>query len=333
MNLQDIENVVWNFSQFQQPASQQDWRRQYIRDMINLSLEKIATVIPDQIALWREATLALSPQAGASYSLSDWATRAASFYTSDVAAHKVRLYRPRMADRNNLRNSSLSWTQLGPFAMTIGPNSPAAYRSGIAGASTGASATSGALTVTVNGSPGFDGTEVGRMLKLNGEYADYMITKVTGNVLTVDKPIYCRLSTTGRGVTGVGSPYVNVRWDVGPAGRCVVQFLPKPTSLYTQNYRYLVMPRKLLNPDDVPEIRDEYHELLYKGALKELAAFAENTNTWQMFKTEFDDAMQRWMVEDREDQDSEDAVDYDRLTQQGFMGRLNPDVNPPRAWQ
>lgn len=339
MNQGDIENLIWTQAGFMETGAQTDWHRQFIRDAINLCLEKIATNVPDHLALQREFILPLITGTGV-YTVNDWVIRAASFYTKDTAAHKVRFRTQRNADRNNLRNSSLAWTSLGPWDMTGYVSSTVPYRYGASGPSTGATATNNSTTITIAGITGgtakgtaFDGSEVGRMLKLNGEYADYNIIAVpSASQLTIDRPFYARLNTLSELTTSVGKAYSNVRWEIGPKQRCQVEFLPMPTNAYNLNYRALVMPRKLLWPDEEPEIPDAYHELLWKGAIKECALIKSNIPNLQTYTQEWNQAMDRWQNENRMDQDTEDAITYESVLQHG-TNRLNPDVNPPRSWQ
>lgn len=320
MNYNDLQEAVWRFLGNHDTANRVDWRRQEIRDAINMALDEIGTIAPFLWPLNRESTVSLVAGT-ATYTLDDWCQRALAFWTSDTSAHKIRYNNPRNADRNGMRNTNAAFGTLGPYDLTWAPRNTAAALAGAA-----ASATEGGLTIT--GLTGLASTHVGRMIRLNGEDQDYKIVSISVTTATVDKKIKSRL--TGLGTTGLGGNYSAVRWEIGPVGRLQIQILPTPTVTKTINYRFYALPRRLLNNDETPELPTEYHHLLWKGALRWITGFNEDQNNYSMFKAEYEQGIEMLKRQDQEDMDSEDSPHYDSTLDQ-YVGGLPVDVSF-RTW-
>lgn len=331
MNLADLRNRCYRYAGLLDQAQQLDWDYQEINDAINTALEIISTKAPFTFCLLREQQLPITNGVQV-YTLNDWALRADSYYTTDQAAHKIKVRKARNADRSGIRNPGLQYTILGPFDATWSPANVVPVLSGDANSGITASAVEGQRTVTFSGSPGFTSAHVGRMFKFNGEYGDYKVVGFGTNSLTLDRNIKSRIAGPGLGSTHIGPGYTNVRWELGPKLRINIMFLPTPTAPSPQVFlRYAALPRRLLNDDDEPELRDEWHHLIYKGAVKELGLRNEDMETYQAYKQEFDETLNKYYAADQEDQDEEDPVSYESNLHSDFS-RLPNDVLPPRSW-
>ncbi len=319
MNFGDLVEELWKFTGHPDTGSDRpDYLRQSFRDEINKTISEICAIsAPQTFALVREATLALVAGTDTYYA-DDWCQRILSMYFTDPSSgytYSLRFRRPRNVDMDGSRSPNLVQGQLGRFQVTLAPRTNAAVLSGINGSTTGASATEGAFTITTgSGTPVASSSYVGNMIKLNGDYGDYKILSASNTrEYTVDRPIRSRISGVTVAVNGYGAGYTNVKWEISPPGRYRVQFLPKPTIAQTVNYRYMALPRKLLSNDDVPEILEEYHHLIYKGACLKVAAAKENAGLYGIYQTEFNDAMAQMRKSDIDDVDSTDAPQYEKL--------------------
>lgn len=315
MNFTNLLEQLWTMSGYPDPTTnRQDWRLQQYKDAINATFDEIvATNAPRLFALQREATFTLVPGT-AVYTLDDYVARILSMYTTDIAAHKLTYVRPRRADQEGFRNPAWVSQPLGPYAFTDAMRSGTALYSGPSGVM-GATVAEGGTSVSL-GSSGTalptDSTLVGRMIRFNGEAADYQILSVGGaHALTIDKPVVSRV--TGVGSTGVGTGYTNVSWQISPPGRMRIQILPTPTDAKTVSYRYAKLPRRLVGADDQPEIQEEFHHLIWKGALAKVAASKQNPEAYQMWMGEFAKAIADFRNADDDEFDSTDAPKREML--------------------
>ncbi len=164
------------------------------------------------------------------------------------------------------------------------------------------------------------------MFRLNGESGDYRILQASAgtNVVTIDRPIVSRMR--GVGVTGVGTGYSQVRWECSPPGRVVLRCLPTPSATKTINYRFLALPRKLLNADQSPEIQEEYHHLIWKGALRLVGAEKGNQTLYGMYAQEYAAALELLKRSDDDETPSDDAPRIERL-----IDRSGP-IYPPGTY-
>lgn len=310
MNFGNLLERLWTVTGYPNPSSgnREDWRFQQYKDNINATLDEIVkTNAPRIFSLQRESSFNLVPGTSL-YTLDDWVARPLSLYTTDVAAHKLVMIRPRRADANGWRNPFYSFPPLGPYTFTDGMRTSAALVTGASGASTGASCTNGDSAVTL-GTSGptlpTDSTYVGRMVRFNGESNDYKIVSTAAHGITVDRPILGQC--IGVGHTGVGQNLANVRWEISPPGRMRVQVLPMPSTVKTVYYRFAALPRKLVELDDTPEIHEEYHELIWKGALRLVAATKQNAENYGLWAGEFAAAMKALQNADDDEFDSDEG--------------------------
>ena len=322
MNRADLENKVWQYLGFNDTSRQQDWRRQQIWDALNTALKIIGSTAPYLLALTREASIPIVAGT-AVYVLNDWCGKFLGAWTETAAAHKIRFRNPNVADRDGSRNPNLALGSLGPWEGVWQPRNTVAAFYGISGV-TGATIVDGALTATLLGatSKAPDQTAVGRMVRFNGESADYAITAASSNSLTLDKPFKARLSAGGTGVSQTPNTYTGVKWEIGPPGRVVFKVLPMPIGdTTTMFYRYAALPRMLLNADDTPEIPDEYHDLIWMGAMKYVDLVNEKDPQIQSFMSEFASQLDRIRAEDAAQvQDVDEAPWYTTLSQSDMRG-------------
>lgn len=304
MNYVSLQEEMWTALGLHDPAQRLDWRRQKIKDALNTVLVEIADACPYLWNLVRESTLALVASTG-TYYLNDWCRRPMSFYTTDSAAHKVASRHPRNADRDGSRSTTLSISGTnGPWQLTWTPHNTSGAKTGAA-----ASATEGATSIT--GLSGLAAVDVGRMIRLNGEENDYQIVSQATTSCVVDRAVRARL--TGLGTTGVGAGYTSVRWEIGPPGRYRVQILPAPSEAYTLPYRYLAHPRKLVNTDETPELPEEFHHLMWKGALRLIGLHSDNDKKVALYGAEYAAALDLLRQRDQDLVDVEEGPHYESL--------------------
>ena len=300
MNFGDLQERCWDFLGYPDAGQRRDATRQQIRDAVNTAILEIANSCPLAWGLSRESSLSIVAGT-AVYTLDDWCDRALEFWVLSPSAQKCRLWLPREADRSGIRNTQLGAPENGPWHLTWYQDTTTAYKSGASGSSTGATVTEGAAAVS-KGSSGtaFSASDVGRRFRLNGEDSDYQISGYTSaTAITLDRAVRARL--TGTGTTGVGAGYSNVRWEIGPAGLKRIQLLPVPAGAATLYYRYIVKPRRLVNVDDVPDVPGEqFHHLIWKGALAHVSLLKEQLETYGPMRSEFAAALADWRSRDAE---------------------------------
>lgn len=323
MNRADLENKVWQYLGFNDASRQQDWRRQQIWDGLNTALKIVGSSAPYLLALVREASIPIVAQT-AVYTLNDWCGKFLGAWTETAAAHKVRFRNPNVADRDGSRNPNLALGTLGPWEGVWQPRNTLGAYYGLAG-STGATIVDGASTAAILGSSSTgipsNTLAAGRMIRFNGESADYMVSSISGSTVTLDKPFKARLNAGGVGVAQTANTYTGVKWEIGPPGRVVFKVLPMPLDATTMFYRYAALPRMLLNADDSPEIPDEYHDLLWMGAMKYVDLMNEKDPQIQSFMQEFASQLDRLRNEDAAQvQDVDEAPWYTTLGQSDMRG-------------
>lgn len=303
MNFNDLQEACWRYLGRHDSGNRLDWQRQEIRDAINRAYDEVVSAVPFMSTLVEENTISLV-NGTSIYTLNDWVKRPLSFWTVDSAAHKVQLRLPRGVDRDGSR-STQNYSTLGPYQLALGMRTATATKSG-----TSATVAEGSTSLTKSGGSNFASTDVGRMIRLNGEDADYKIAAyVSTSAVTLDRAVRSRL--TGLGTTGVGSGYTSVRWEMGPVGRFQLNIVPTPTVSGTLYYRYYRLQRRLVNADDTPEIPEEYHFLLWVGALKWLRDFDEDSESYARAKQEYVEALENLRQMQHDDIDSDEVPPFD----------------------
>lgn len=326
MNFNDLQEACWRFLGQHDTGNRVDWQRQEVRDAINNTQLELHSAFPWLWQSVRESTLSLV-NGTATYALNDWCLRPLAFWTEGTAAHKVMFRQPRIADRDGSRNTSQSFGSLGPYELCWTPRSTTAAVSGTAGATT-----EGSATITKTAGTDWASAHVGRMLRLKGESEDYSISAVaSATSLTADRVFRGRI--TGLGTTGVSANYSAVKWEIGPPGRFQVKFLPAPTTSVTVYYRYIALPRRLVNADETPELPEEHHDLLWKGGLRMLSALKEDDASWQRFTAEYGAGVELLERRNIDDIDSEDAPHFETtLNNDAYQGLPNDAHFRDRRW-
>lgn len=319
MNFLDLQEKCWDFLGYTDTGRRRNWRLQQIKDALNHALFRIAKTAPSLWVLTQESSISVVGGT-ATYNLSDYCWRPLSVWTQDAQAHLVKMRWPRTADRDGSRNPSLAYSASGgPWEFVWQPRLPS-YKSGASGAATGASATIGASVITLNASATpLVAADVGRMIRLNNEDVDYQIVTIGagGLVPTVDRAIQGRIQVAQKELTdGVAPAYTNVRWDLGNPQAWSLKILPPPPSglpAQTVYYRYQQIPRQLAEPDDLPPIESEYHDLIWKGALKMICLQLEDQTMWQAYTTEFEQRLEELGSQETENDDSDEPPWYETL--------------------
>ncbi len=325
MNFQDLlEKLFIETGSPDTGASRPDYLLQQYKDALNTSQDEIcATCAPSLEHLIREDSIQVV--GGTSdYMLGDWCQRPLSMYTKDVLAHKILFRRPKAADRDGSRNTVLVPYTFGPYMVTLLPRTKTPFLSGAAGSGTGIAITEGATTAVIGGSNAvLTSAVVGRMLRVNGEAEDYQIISQNGvRTMTLDRPVISRMRGSGTSNVGTGYAAATARWEISPVGRFAVQFLPTPIQATTVYFRYMAYPRKLVEPSDTPELQEDMHHLLWKGAMRAIGATKQNDAMYQMYTAEFASAIGLLKASDIDDDDSFDGPDRPWLgdeVQRGIM--------------
>lgn len=250
------------------------------------------------------------------YHLNSWVHTPLEFWTEGPTAHRVVLRRYRNANMEGLRNSNFAPVSLGPYTLSWIPRSTNAFYDFGSGAAVGASAVDDGTNVTVTfgaTSNALGATVVGMLLQLNGEDADYRIVTQDGaHSCTVDRPIRSRMdglmTTNGR-----GAGYSNVRWMIRPRGCYKIRLLPAPSASANLYYSSFDLPRRLINNDDTPELGPLDHDLLWKGALRIVAAEKMQDGMYQMWDKEFKEALASVRKATRDEAASEDGPNFETL--------------------
>lgn len=315
MNFQDLqEKLFYETGHPDTGADRPDYLVQQYRDALNTAQDEIAaTCAPSMDHLIREAALAIV-SGTQDYLLGDWVQRPLSMWTEDQFAHKVRFRKALSADRDGLRNTVLVPYVLGPYEVVLLPRTNAAALSNGQGVNNGATATEGGAQIGIGSNNAvLTSAVVGRMVRLNGEAADYKIVSVNSRTITIDRPIVSRIR--GLGTTNVGAGYAEntTRWEIGPVGRFQVRFLPMPNMASNVKFRYMAYPRKMLSASDTPELQEDMHHLLWKGAMRALGATKQNAAMYQQYTQEFADAISLLKASDMDDVDSNDGPHCEML--------------------
>lgn len=310
-------------------GNRRNWRLQEIKDGVNTVIKRVARAAPYLFDLTGESTLTIIGGTSV-YQLDDYCYRPLSLWTEDANAHKLMARWPRNADRDGSRNPNMAYPSSGPWQYVWQPRN-APIKSGASGATTGASATAGTTTITLGASAtALVAADIGRMIRLNGEQADYKIVTIgaAGRVPTVDRPIQGRIQVAQADLTdGVAAAYTNVRWDLGhPEGfrLKILPAVPSSTPSMTVYYRYIIVPRIMVNNDDTPPFPEEYHDLIWKGAIAELSLSNENTDAYQAYKTEYESRLAELVAMDNDQDDSDEGPRFESLDDDGGYSSKAP---------
>lgn len=310
---------------------------QQVMDAINTAYDEICgTCAPELFALEQEGGLLLDaagttgdgagynyttvavPQAyNGEYYLNDWVGYPLAFWTEGQFSHRVEVRRHRNAIRDGLRSTQFVPMSFGPWTLSWVPRSRFGRYEQAAGASTGATAAEAATTVTFGSSSNNVGSgNIGQMLRLNGEDGDYKVVSINNtHSLEVDRPIRSRMDGSMT-ATGTGAGYAAVRWQLSPPGAYRIKIMPPPNEASILYYSYIPLPRILLNLTDTPEIQRKFHDLIWKGAIKNVAAQKQNANLYGTFINDFDQAIERFKRSDIDEKASDDGPRVETLTNQ-----------------
>lgn len=316
MNLSDLMDKVFVETGYPDPtADKPDYIWQRAKDAVNTAQDEVAnTGAPSLEFLTRETTV--NVLAGvADYGISDGCQRPLSMWTEGPFASHIKFRKALSADRDGSRNSLLVPLQYGPYQVVLLPRTSAAFLSNKAGATTGVAIAEGALTAVFGSANAIlTSAVVGRMLRVNGEAEDYYITAQDGShTATLDRPVISRVRGAGVSHQGTGYLAANTRWEIGPVGRFQFRFLPAVNAPFTANVRYMAYPRKLIEPSDTPELQEDMHSLLWKGALRAIGATKQNADMYQTYSKEFSDGIAELKASDIDDYSSNDTARVVRL--------------------
>ena len=313
MNYTHLQESIWRALGLHDSGQRQDWQRQEIRDSINTIYQRLANIRPFLWQLTRETTVSIV-SGTSTYRIDDWCVRPLSFYVVGEQARDVVFRNPRNVDRDGSRNTNLV-ASLEPWELTWTPANSTSARSGAAAAVTEAA-------TSVTGLTGLTSADVGRMILINGEPGDYEITAQASTSCTIDKAFKGYL--TGLGTTGAASNYSSKKWQIGPPGRYQIQVIPTPAAAATLSVRYQRKPRRLILDDDTPEIMEEYHDLLWKGAYCLLSGLKKDDLSYGMFKGEW---IEGWnelkSVDELQLWEDQDQVYYESMLDQSRWGNRN----------
>ena len=304
MNFKDLQEAYWNHVGIPNGDSRLDHMVQTCRDHINWSQDQIYMSAPYMWWMVREATL--TPLTDTTvYTLDSYAKRAMEFWVEGDAAHKIMLRPPREVDRDGTRGSNALAESVGPYEMTWYPRTTEAEKDGTSAAISEA----GTSLVKTTGDA-FASTDVGKVVRLNGESADYVISAYSSaTTVTLDRAYRTRL--VGTGTSGVGAGISAKRYEVTPPGCLRVEIFGTSTGGPTINYRYQRKPRVMISDDETPEMPEDYHHIVLYGALMRQATFAQNSQAWNIWRAEFERAMENMLREERDQHDMESQARYE----------------------
>lgn len=322
MNFIGLQNQIWTVRGYPDTATaREDAALQRLRDAINGTLSEICnTRSPRLFGLEREGTLTVV-SGTREYYLDDWCKIPLAFL--DQNGLPVVFNRKKTAEVQGL-NYNQTAGGIGTFYVVPAPRNNAAALAGASGAGTGATVAEGATAVTFGASSNITAAYNGRMIRFNGETEDYVFTYVGATSGTIDRAFRTRLSGVGTagsaGATGLSA----VRWEIGPPLRFKIRLLPTPLMGQTLTYRYLALPRKLVNDSDTPEIQDEFHDLIWCGALRKLCSASEAA-TFSVYTSEYERALREMTQSDDDEVASNDGPTYATLESDALVLQ-NPGV-------
>lgn len=319
MNFLNLQNKV--FGQIGQPdtgADRTDAQVQDVRDCLNDALQEIcATLSPRLFALEREGTVAIV-SGTSDYYLNDWCQRPLAF--RDSYGMPITFRRKKNAELEGCYDTQASGSgTIGGFIIVPAPRNSSAYFSAASGSSTGATVANAATSFTTGSSTTLVTGDTGRMIRFNGEPEDYVFTFVSAHAGTIDRPFISRMSSIG--TTGAGSTYTNVRFEIGPKLRYKIKLLPSPGTSQTLTYRYMALPRRMVGADDEPELNEEFHHLLWKGALRSIEG-AKGSAKYSIFVQEFSTAIQELMRADDDEAASNEPPPFETLNSDNTLIRV-----------
>jgi len=260
MNFRDIQRqVFWNMGRPDETALQ-DHERQQVKDAINFSFDNIIADV--QPYLWhhlRISTIAVV-SGTAEYTLNDRCLQPLSFWTQDDKARQIPFVDPGMVDADGTKNTNATSSWPEQFSWY-----PPTTEAGSSGTGDTLAVTSGGTAVTKAAGTAFASTDVGKVIRLDGE-AEFVIKAVAGdNALTLASAYVGRLS--GVDTTNTPGSLTDAEWQISPPGRYRVQLNPAVTESETVYYRYVQKHSRLVSDTDVPDLPERYHTLLVYGAL------------------------------------------------------------------
>lgn len=308
MNFNQLQETVWDVLGVQSSGDRRDCTLQAVKRGINSALVETARAVTQMGYLTREKSITLVPGTNVYY-LDDWCRQLRSLYTVDGSAHKVNMRIENIADHEGLRNSTLAISgTTGPYDAIAWERPTTALKSGTVGA-----IAEGTTAFTKTGGDALDSTDVGRMLRINGEDNDYVISAiVSADACTIDRAH--RGFLTGNGTTGAAASYTNKKWEVSPAGRIGIRLLPSSSEGGTLYYRGIFRPKMLVNADEVPELPSEFHDLIWKGALRYMALRGKELEVMMPWINEYSQALQSLKKQDAEDSsDQNDGIRVESL--------------------
>ena len=324
MNFLQLQNKFFEEGVgYHESAQKKDYMRQSCKDAINEVQMEAARLRPHLWGLTDETTVSIVVGTQ-NYYINDWCLRPISFYTKDQAARKIPFRWPANADRDGSRNSGMVFSAYGNWSLSWKPKNIAAILAG-----TGAAVVEGATSVTGLTGLGTTGYE-GRLLRIGGDDNDYKIVSHTATTAVIDKAHRGVLS--GLGTTGAAANYSSKKWEIGPPGLYRLEVLPTPTEAVTLYVRYARRPRRLIADDDVPEIPEEFHNMLWRAALSKVSFAKKDSELFMAGKAEFEELKRELMAHDDSDLQDEDDACFYKSTLTDFSGAAEPGVYSRRDY-
>lgn len=313
MNFSSIQSQVFAHTGRITDGDIKDWERQKVRDDINMTLDEIMSVMEPYY--WRHVDeQSLTLVAGTTvYTLADDTLTPIEFYTADERARPVRYVDPGEADWSGSRNTNATASYA--LELTWYPPTTTAAKSG-----TAASMTTNTATITKVGGTDWESTDVGKIIRLDGD-ASFLISAFTSATsITVDQTYIGKLS----GATANNSPssLSSVKWEVTPPGVPRVVVVPGVTEGETLKYRRSFRHRRLYVGSDTPDIPEKYHPLLAYGAAmrNDILWNKKGGNIAQLYTT----GVERMKAENQAAIASSIRLRYEKNGYFGLGSRRNP---------
>jgi hypothetical protein len=272
MNYGMISESLWRYLGLHSAGQRPDYLRQEIMENVNAALDELYGRTHWWWHYLDYTSLAITAGTSA-YELSDYCRLPIGLKLGGDDEDFINFCHFEQADRMGLRQTSYVQSSSGPFMWTWTPSRRTAEETGTCTVS------DANTTVTVANTITLATTDAGKVCRINGEPADYLISSVntTANTLVIDRAY--RSPRAGKGTSDTGTNRSGVKFEISPGPVWKVELLPTPASNMTVYYRFARRHRYLLADTDVPEIDRAWVHLLEIGAKRNLSRYVQESDS------------------------------------------------------
>ena len=272
MNYGMIAESLWRYLGLHSSGQRPDYLRQEILENVNAALDELY----GRTHWWWHYldTADLTVVANTTkYELSDYCRLPIGLKLTGEDEDFIHFIHFEQADRMGLRNTSFVQSACGPFMWTFTPSRRTATATGTCTVNDASTAVTVANTVTLAAA------HVGKVARINGEPADYLISSVNtvANTCVIDRAY--QSPRAGKGTSDTGTNRSSVLFEISPGPVWKVEIVPTPAASMTVPYRFSRRHRYLLDDTDVPEIDRTWVHLLEVGAKRNLCRYVESNKS------------------------------------------------------